>query len=116
MAPTKGVPVQLDKARVLRYDNRAFCRLEEETDKTFVEHFEEVRRRSSLLSVSALVWAGLVHNNPDLTREEVQEMIDLARMEEIVEAAGEAIALARGEEPEANPAAKKKKTSAKKKS
>ena len=75
MAPTNGVKLQLDKMRRLRYTNRSLVRLEEEIGLTV----EQAGRRveiGSLKALSALVWAGLLHDEPNLTVEKATEMIE----------------------------------------
>jgi hypothetical protein len=115
MTPTAPVMVELDKARELRYTNAALgIRLEAVTKQTVDEHLAAITLRGSLASITALVWAGLIHAEPDLTIEEAAERIDLARTAEIAQAIGEAYNRAMGasgKAPAANRATRRAKNS-----
>ena len=89
------------KARFLRYDHAALERLEEESGKTIDEHARRTAQGSAL-SLSWMLWAGLIHAEPELTRAQVSAMIDTRRYAEISEAIQKAqkVAFALGEEPE----------------
>lgn len=95
MPPVKGVRVQLDKARTLRYDNRAIVKLEEATDLT-VQQLMTRLRDGSMKAVNQLVWAGLLHADPDLGFDAVLDIVDLKRLEEIGEAVAKAVEQAFG--------------------
>lgn len=96
MAPTAGVKLKLGgKNRTLRYTNRALVELEDKASLTLGEFFVHAQA-GSLKAVSRLVWAGLLHSDPELDYWEVVDMVDLSRLEEIAEAAGEALEAAFG--------------------
>jgi hypothetical protein len=103
MPPMNGVKIRLDKMRRLRYTNRSLVRLEEEVGLTVQQAGHRVEI-GSLRALSALVWAGLLHEDPDLSREDALDLIDLQRMEEIGEAVKRALEAAfgtdKGEEEE----------------
>lgn len=102
MPPTKRTPITLGgKKRFLRFDNPALVRLEEETGQTATEHFDAVMARQSLRSLTALIWAGLIHEEEGLTRAEAAALVDLRNMEPIGEAVGRAIESAFGREDDA---------------
>lgn len=95
MPPTKGVQVKLDRLRTLRYTNRALVALEEQTGQTLAETGERAAA-GSLRAVSALVWAGLLHAEPDLQLDAAIDRLDLSRLAEISEATGKALEAAFG--------------------
>lgn len=66
-APTKGVPVQLDRVRHLRFPLGVLRNIEADTDLATVLHL------------------GLKHEDEELTAEDVGEMIDLEMMPDLVE-------------------------------
>lgn len=57
--PTRGVPVMLDRERRLRFPLSAVKEMDEGT------------------SLDRLLWLGLRHEDPDLTQEQVADMIDM---------------------------------------
>jgi hypothetical protein len=68
-----GVAIELNgKTRRLRYDLNAFADLEEKLDSAPTE-FEE--KLNSFTAVRALIWAGLTHEEPELTEREVGQWI-----------------------------------------
>lgn len=95
MPPTKGVQVKLDRQRTLRYTNRALVAMEEVTEMTLAEVGERAAA-GSLRAVSALIWAGLLHAEPDLDLSTAVDRLDLSRLAEISEAAGKALEAAFG--------------------
>lgn len=100
MPPTKRVPIELGgKRRFFRYTNTSLIRIEEQVDWTIQEVMERADR-GSLRAIVALVWAGLLHDEPDLAYYEAAELFDPARAEEIIAAATEAITAAYGGDEE----------------
>jgi len=94
MPPVNGVKVQLGgKARRLRYTTLALMLLEEEVGQTYVEVLT-ASDTGSIKAIVALVWAGLLHAEPKITRQEVAEMVDLQKIREIAEAIGQATRIA----------------------
>jgi hypothetical protein len=91
--PTKAVKLQLDRMRSLRYTNRSLMKVEDETGRTVMELAERLNG-GSLLALTALVWCGLIHEDPELMLETVGDLVDLTRVAEIGEAVNEAIAIA----------------------
>lgn len=65
--PTRGVPVTLDRERRLRYPLSAVKEMAEDT------------------TLDRLLWLGLRHEDPDLTQEQVADMIDLEMLMELRE-------------------------------
>lgn len=99
--PTPGQKIELGgEERTLRYGNRAFYELESETGKTWTELRPRMRAGSSQ-AFTAAVWAGLLEDNPKITIDEVIDMIEVDRYEEIAEAVGRAVIIANGRDPDA---------------
>lgn len=98
--PTATVTVELDRPRELRYTNAVLgLRLEKETRMTADEHLRDISLRGSLYSITAMVWAGLLHAEPGLTLDEAATRIDLAKLEQVSNAVGEAYGAAFGLTP-----------------
>ena len=85
--------IQLDKPRTLRYTLKSLYILEETVGKPLAELFnpEEITKLS-LKAVALLLWAGLIHEDPALTEEQVVELMDqssltLSEMVEVISGA-----------------------------
>lgn len=117
MPPTKRFPIRIGdgtKDRFLRFTNDSLVRLEEETGTTPAFLLQRLSSGSAL-SVTRLIWAGLLHAEPALEFAQVRKMIDLTRFEEYSRAILSAYAVAVGKpdpfapepepvtEPEADP-------------
>lgn len=87
--PTPGVQIQLDRRRTLRYGGGALMAIEQRTGKNLLKG--ELGTDLSFTELVTFVWAGLRHEDPELTLEEAADLIDPSRMEEIAEAMGEAL-------------------------
>lgn len=113
MPPKTGVKVKLDRQRTLRLTMRGIMALEDETGLTLTEVGERVRA-GSFRTIVAIVWAALLHEDPELTIEAAADLMDKGDLTEIAEAAGRAMQEQFGgeDEPEGN----RKAASAKKKS
>ena len=103
----KYISIQADKARNLRYNFNALIKLEEAgIDITTLE------QNISFKNINTLVWAGLIHEDKELTIEQAGDVIDEAMEHEglkgLMEKVGEAISLSFGTAP-AHPATKGKK-------
>jgi hypothetical protein len=73
----KFVPITLGKARNLRYSFKALSRLEEELDSSIASiDFSDV----SVKTMVTFIWAGLVHEDDNLTVEDVMDLIDESEM------------------------------------
>jgi hypothetical protein len=108
MPPTKGVRIKLGgKNRVLRYTTRSLDRLETATDMAQ----SQILARANIGSVRYVIWvlwAGLIHEQPDLERDTVVDWLDALTDEEtkaleaaLQEALGESAPEAE-DEPEGN--------------
>jgi len=85
----KEFPIMLDKERHLRLDLNAFCALEEAYGDTF--DLLEKAERGSLKALRAVVWAGLAHEDDELTEKEVGQMINPGNLAEVSETIQEVI-------------------------
>ena len=85
--------IQLDKPRTLRYTLKSLYILEETAGKSLTELFnpEEITKLS-LKMVALLLWAGLIHEDPEITEEQVIDLMDqspltLTEMVEVISSA-----------------------------
>lgn len=130
----KSVPIQLDKKRNLRFDTNAICLLEEELDISFFKVAElfgfsfddidvaekiakkgaeslspkvaiDMANRIKLKNLRILLWVALLHEDKDLTLEQVGNLMDdidsVMLIEKLLEAYSMAIPV--GKEVEKNP-------------
>ncbi len=82
--PTRGVPLMLDKKRRLRFSLKTMRLLREEFgDKTLTTGLGQD-------SIGKFLWYGLKHEDPELTIDQVEEMIDLEQLTEVLEAIAKA--------------------------
>jgi hypothetical protein len=83
MAKQTAVSIKLDKQRKLKYTFNAFCELEDVLGRPI----SEIKDGFKLKDLRALLWAGLLHESPDLTLEDAGELMDKASsLEEVAEA------------------------------
>lgn len=100
MAPPTGTAVELNgRTRYLRYTTRALVQLEERYGITMPKAGTGLRD-GSLRTTALLLWAGLLHEDPGITPEQVQGMMELAELALYTEAVGNAINAAFGVTPE----------------
>ena len=71
--PRVMVPIQLDRPRVLCMSFNALCKAEEVTGMSFLVGEPAF---SSMRVMRALVWAGLLHEDPSLTIEKAGDLIE----------------------------------------
>jgi hypothetical protein len=78
--PTRGVLLHLDKERRLRFSLKTMRELREE--------FGENTLATGLSqdSIAKFLWHGLKHEDPELTIEQVEEIVDLEQLDEILDA------------------------------
>lgn len=92
------ITVNLDRERELKYNLNALIELDE---------MEDAEKLTPMRSLRRMLWAGLIHEDPDLTEEAVGEMVDMRNFPEIEAAMEKAIRRdAPGMLPEAKPATK----------
>lgn len=93
------VAIELDRPRKLRYDTNALAELEDVMGKPITQLTETT---VGVKALRAMLWAGLLHESPDLTIREAGELMDYADMKTIAEKVTEAIGLAFGDGIEKN--------------
>lgn len=94
----KGVIIELDKPRTLRYGMNALAKIEDVTGKSIMKlDLGHVGIKDLL----AIVYAGLYHEDRELTPEKVGDLIDeYSDMNTVAEKIGEAFNLAFGSKGE----------------
>ena len=75
----KNVTIELDKERTLRLDFNALVAFEEAADTKLSSLGQDM----SAKQIRALVWAGLLHEDPDVTLEQVGSQLHLGNIEYI---------------------------------
>lgn len=69
----KFVPIELDKTRNIRFGMVALMKVEKKLGKSFSKiNFDEI----TYDEVANILWAGLVHEDPELTPDKLAELID----------------------------------------
>jgi hypothetical protein len=86
----KKTPIQIgNETKNLFYDLNAFAELEEIYGS--VEKAMDALTKGSVKAIINILWAGLIHENENLTQKEVGKMFDLSSMNEIGELINKAI-------------------------
>lgn len=89
----RKVPVKVDigdgQERHLRYTLNAFALLEEKYGT--MEKAMEALESGSIIAIRYILWAGLVHEDSELTELYVGDQIDLADLERLAEKMNEAM-------------------------
>lgn len=85
----KGVSVDLDKPRVLKFDLNSFAELEERYGS--VDKAMEVLQSGTIKGIRTLLWCGLIHEDEKLTERQVGGMIGIGDLAELSEKLTEAM-------------------------
>ena len=85
------VAVELDKARNLRFTLNSLAEIE---DRLGVPLSKMSEVELGIKSVRTMLWAGLIHEDPDLTETEVGNMVDFDNIEYVQTKVTEAFAAA----------------------
>jgi hypothetical protein len=82
-------PIQLDKSRNFRYGMRAISLVEKKLKKPISKvNFDEITMEESAI----LIWAGLQHEDKELTPEKVMDIIDdYSSISAVLQEAGHAL-------------------------
>ena len=92
--PARGMRLELDRTRYLRFTLGALRRIEQ-LSGLGIEQQEELAEWSKTLDgVVGMLWAGLVHEDPDLTVEDVYEIVDIQNFGQIRAAIDAAVGVA----------------------
>ncbi|SHF16270.1 hypothetical protein [Caloramator proteoclasticus] len=88
------VPVQLDKMRNLRYGMKAISLIE----KKFGKSISKIDMDDMTMEeIATFIWAGLVHEDKELTPDKVMEIVDnFSTVQAVMEKVSEAMNLAFG--------------------
>ena len=84
-APTRGVPIMLDRQRYLRFTLRTLRRIREELGD------EAMKAGVSGEKLAKVLCYGLQGDDPELTWERVEDIIDLAQLDEVTVALRQAM-------------------------
>ena len=91
MSIAPKIKVTLDRERTLWFSYNAFIALEEATGHSIMAGIDP-KVFQSARGIRDFLWAGLLHEDPTLTREQVGEMLSFDRIAEIVETVAAALA------------------------
>ena len=86
------IPIDLDKPRTLLFDLNAFAELEDKFG-SLDQAFQKMQQ-GSVKATRTLLWAGLLHEDENLTERQVGAMISLTNVEKIMEQITEALTAA----------------------
>lgn len=85
----KIIPINLDRERHLKFDMNAFAELEDLYDD--FQTAMESATKGSIKAVRAMLWAGLVHEDENLTIKDVGSMIDMSNIRYVVDIISKAV-------------------------
>lgn len=84
------VKIELDKERHLRYTMNALAEMEDQLGVPLSE-LKDVKM--TIKNVRVILWAGLIHEDKEISIEEVGDMVDLGNLEEVQLKVTEAFAM-----------------------
>jgi hypothetical protein len=85
------VKIMLDKERTLLLDLNAFAELEEVYES--VDDALDGLQKGKIKAVRAILWAGLVHEDEELTQKDVGKLIGFSNLQEISAKINEAFSI-----------------------
>ncbi|MCS0827383.1 gene transfer agent family protein [Cytobacillus firmus] len=85
------VSITLDKERTLRFTLNSLAEIE---DKLGVPLSKMAELELGIKTVRTMLWAGLIHEDEDLTEKEVGNMVDFTNLNEVQTKVSEAFAVA----------------------
>lgn len=83
------VKITLDRERTLRYDLNAMCMVEELTGESLMD----LMRKPTIKNLRTVIWAGLIHEDPNLTKETVGNCVELGDLRETMRYIHQALGL-----------------------
>lgn len=89
----RTVAIQLDKERRLKYDLNAFALLKEKHGYNLLATTSE--EMNDPVAVRAVLWAGLLHEDPAVTIEQVGSWVDVGNLGDVTQTVAEALLLAK---------------------
>ena len=75
--------------RTLKFTLNALAELEDKFGSVQAA-FDKLEKENSMKALRAILWAGFLHEDANLTEREVGNLIDIAYMQQLVESLGEA--------------------------
>jgi len=93
----KGVEIELDKMRTLKFDLNAFAELEDAYGT--VEDAMKAMEKGSIKALRAVLWSGLVHEDEELTLKQVGSMISISDLQNFTNKITQAVS---GSVPDSN--------------
>jgi hypothetical protein len=97
-APSRVVPITIGgKERRLRYTMHALMVVEEKLQRPLAAIGVDVQL-GSITNITTMLWAGLLHEEPDLDLVEFSKSVDMADLEQAMKAIEEAQTVANGKE------------------
>lgn len=78
----KGILIKLDRNRYLKFNLNSIRILEKEHNIAF----DKLEEDFSMESVQKILYVGLLKDDPELTFEEVGELVDMSNIQEVVDA------------------------------
>lgn len=87
----KEVTVTLDKKRTIRFTLNALAEIE---DALGVPLSQMSEVELGIKTVRTMLWAGLIHEDEELTERQVGNMVDFSNLEEVQKKVSEAFAMA----------------------
>jgi hypothetical protein len=108
-----SVPIVLDKPRNLRFGMEAMIAIEDETGRCFPEVYRDLlvgakTGKFSIKDFRNLIWAGLKHEDENLTPKQVSEILDNSDFEDLLGKIAQAVEGAIGEQGNPKAGATKK--------
>jgi hypothetical protein len=82
------------KVRNLRYTMNALAEIEDQLGVPLAE-MENVKM--TMKNIRVILWAGLIHEDKELTQEDVGELVDLNNIQTVQEKVAEAFAMGKNE-------------------
>lgn len=88
---SKTVKITLNDGieRRLKFTLNALAELEDKFGSVQAA-FDKLEKENSMKALRTILWAGFLHETPNLTEREVGNLIDIAYMQELVESLGKA--------------------------
>ena len=72
------------KERTIRFTLNALAELEDKFGSVQAA-FDKLEKEKSMKALRTILWAGLLHESPDITEHEVGDLIDLGYMAQLME-------------------------------
>jgi len=93
--PKKSVKIHLGgRFHSLRYDFNALVALEDTLGIPISRWTDIISEQMGVRTIRTLVWAGLLHENEDITLKDVGEMLDISKLDDVSSKVLEAVDLA----------------------